>query len=613
MRIGFIKFSGPKKASAELTFGPGLNLVYGPSNTGKSSVLDALDFMLGRERKLKEIPQHEGYDQIFLGLEFENNNKFTLIRNISGGDFECFEGYHDTRPKDVVPEILKPKKATKKLPSVSDFILSQIGLEDKKLKKNAENKTVNLTLRNFLPLSVVTETVIQKEASPYISEQYTEKTQDKSLLKFILTGIDDATLLPAEVETKRLSRAAKIDILQELIFEQEGTISETLLEDETPEELSEQLKKLVDTIKMEKNILDVSEEQYNQHLLDRTLIRNELEQKSERISEISEMLTRFELLKQQYNSDILRLENIREAGTLIVSLPSDKCPLCGSETNDSVSDEKCENHFGDIVSAANSEKHKLEVLLLDLLKAMQQLSLELSDIENLMPETLKSLNMITKKVAELNPELTSKRNKYTDLLSTKSDVEKSIGMISQLELLQKKKEDLEEETPEKSKSADDNASLPTKSLFNLSQCVKDLLQDWNFPNSENVYFDNDTEDFVINGKHRASNGKGHRAITHAAATLGLMRYAEKYGKPHFGFSIIDSPLLAYEEPENDDDDLTGTDVNLKFFDYLSNWTNRQIIVFENRKSIPDKYSKGKNITYFTKGLSGRYGFFPVID
>ena len=92
MEIRFICFTGPKKESAEINFGSGLNLIYGPSNTGKSSVLDGIDFMLGKEKPLKELPEHEGYDQIYLGVEFSNSECFTFVRSIEGGDFECFEG-----------------------------------------------------------------------------------------------------------------------------------------------------------------------------------------------------------------------------------------------------------------------------------------------------------------------------------------------------------------------------------------------------------------------------------------------------------------------------------------------------------------------------------------
>lgn len=610
MEIRFVAFIGPNKKSAELDFGSGLNLIFGPSNTGKSSVLDALDFMLGRERPLKEIPQHEGYDQIFLGVEFSNSEKFTFIRNIGGGDYECFEGLHKERPKGKKGIILRPKVGTKTISTISDFILEKLGLNEKKLKKNVDNKTVRLTLRNFLPIALVSETDIQKEASPYISQQYTEKTEHRSRLKLLLTGVDDSSLLPAEMEKKKLSRTAKIDMLDELIAEQQEYLLNNLTEDETLEELEAQETKITDTIRQEQSLLESSEEKYNLFVSDRTRLRAELESNNERLAEISEMLKRFELLKIQYKSDMLRLDNISEAGSLIVALPSGKCPLCGSDGLLNPHNE-CDGNLANVVSAAASEKQKLEKLYADLLDTMNQLQSETEAIENKIPLITVELSSANKNLSDLNPELTSQRSKYSELLSVKAKVEKSIEMYTQLNVLQEKKKRLEDEAPEKTKSEDNDTALPTNALFKLSQSVKELLQKWNFPNSENVHFDKETGDFVINGKHRISNGKGHRAITHAAATLGLMKYTEENDMPHLGFAVLDSPLLAYEEPENEADDLRGTDVNLQFLDSLAAWNTRQIIVFENKKSIPPKYTSGTQITHFTKNKTGRYGFFPV--
>jgi DNA repair ATPase RecN len=42
-----LTFTGPDKASAVLTFGDKLTLIWGASNTGKSFTLKALDFMFG--------------------------------------------------------------------------------------------------------------------------------------------------------------------------------------------------------------------------------------------------------------------------------------------------------------------------------------------------------------------------------------------------------------------------------------------------------------------------------------------------------------------------------------------------------------------------------------
>ncbi len=230
-----------------------------------------------------------------------------------------------------------------------------------------------------------------------------------------------------------------------------------------------------------------------------------------------------------------------------------------------------------------------------------------------MPDIEEKISFVGKELAVVNPELDDQRTNYTELFNLKSELDDSIKQHEQLILLTRKKVELENSAPKKESKGKEESerTLPTSALFKLSKEVRGFLQEWGLPNSNDVHFDKETGDFVINGKHRISNGKGHRAITHAAATLGLMKYTEENELPHLGFSILDSPLLAYEEPDDEADDLSDTDVNIKFFDSLAGWKSKQIIVFENKKSIPNKYSSGRQVTQFTKKTSGRYGFFPT--
>ncbi|MCL2913086.1 AAA family ATPase [Shewanella corallii] len=613
MEIRFIVFAGPLKESAEIEFGSGLNLIYGPSNTGKSSVLDGIDFMLGSEKPLKELPEHEGYDQVILGVEFSKSECFTFVRNIDGGNYECFEGLHKNKPLDIEPVILKPKTETKKIKSISSFILEKVNLSNKKFKKNAHNGLVSLTLRNSLDLFVVNEANIQKESSPYISEQYTKETEHKSRLKFILTGVDDSSLLPAEVERKALSREAKIELLKELIEEQGNSLGDISTLENSLAELRDQDKRLSETILKERSTLDANEKKYNSLVNNRAALREELELKRKRIDEVKEMLSRFNLLQSQYASDIARLESISETGILFEALPTEKCPTCGRRVSEDKTHQDCDAGIQNVVAAAVSEKFKIEGLSNELKLTVNNLNSELSSISEQLPSIRDKMSSVAKELDIANPELVEQRTNYSELFNIKSQVNVSIKQHEQLIFLTKKKEDLENSAPknESKGKGESERSLPTSALFELSKEVRNFLHDWGLPNSNDVHFDKDTGDFVINGKHRISNGKGYRAITHAAATLGLMKYTEENELPHLGFSILDSPLLAYEEPENEEDDLKGTDVNIKFFDSLSAWKAKQIIVFENKKSIPSKYSSGKQIVQFTKKNSGRYGFFPT--
>jgi hypothetical protein len=75
--------------------------------------------------------------------------------------------------------------------------------------------------------------------------------------------------------------------------------------------------------------------------------------------------------------------------------------------------------------------------------------------------------------------------------------------------------------------------------------------------------------------------------------------------------VLDSPLLAYREPEGKEDDLSGTQVDVKFYDYLATFNpDRQIFIVEN-SDPPEHIAKREHVTMFTLNPhAGRYGFFP---
>ena len=57
LRLRHLVFHGPDRPPAALEFGPGLNVIYGASECGKSFVVEAIDFMLGGKQQLRDIPE----------------------------------------------------------------------------------------------------------------------------------------------------------------------------------------------------------------------------------------------------------------------------------------------------------------------------------------------------------------------------------------------------------------------------------------------------------------------------------------------------------------------------------------------------------------------------
>ena len=109
--------------------------------------------------------------------------------------------------------------------------------------------------------------------------------------------------------------------------------------------------------------------------------------------------------------------------------------------------------------------------------------------------------------------------------------------------------------------------IPTAVLDEYAQVTQRLLRAWGFPGAGRVHFDSSAKDSVIDGQR---SGKGVRAITHAAMTIGLMEFCRENDLPHIGSVVIDSPLLAYREPESAENSaLTNSDLKVRFYEYLA--------------------------------------------
>lgn len=151
----------------------------------------------------------------------------------------------------------------------------------------------------------------------------------------------------------------------------------------------------------------------------------------------------------------------------------------------------------------------------------------------------------------------------------------------------------------------------TGDAFEFCKTVRKLLKDWKFPGAGPVTFSEQKQDIVINGKERSGHGKGIRALSYAAFVVGLLQYCRAKKRPCPGFVVLDSPLVAYREPDSQQQ-VKEAGVAENFYESLAeSKPNQQIIVFENID--PPEKLDGVNVVHFTgdKLGIGRCGFFPV--
>ncbi len=359
LRLRHIVFHGPGRLPASLLFGPGLNVIYGASEVGKSFVVEAIDFMLGGKPPLRDIPERVGYDRVLLGVETLSGEKFTLLRSTEGGAFRAYQGLHVDLPGDEIEAVdLADQHNEKNTTNLSTYLLQRCALDGKRVRKNKQNETNSLSFRNLARLVIVDETEIMARRSPLSDGNPMAETPNFATFKLLLTGVDDSALVPNKPKgPEEQSRDAQLELLDQLIDEHRARLAE-LTKD--PDELEDQLRRLEGTLSQHSEQLASTETQYRGLMDRRRELRKKLEEGRDRRSEIYGLLERFTLLDRHYVSDMARLKGIEEGGTLFQVLGQSSCPLCGASAMHHNRDADCDGNIEAVVAAARSETAKIE-------------------------------------------------------------------------------------------------------------------------------------------------------------------------------------------------------------------------------------------------------------
>jgi len=208
-----LRLVGGTVEATEVTFEAGLNVIVGPSDTGKTYIFQCIDYMLGSSKKPKPIPEAKGYDSCLLEIKSYNDKSYTLERSLKGGDFKLYKNKID---KPGTPELLKgDNKGSNK--SVSDFLLRLCNIENKKVRKNAKGVTNNLYFQDLKRYFLIDEERIIEENTPIQSEQYTSKTFEQNVFKFLLTGQDDSSVITLLTKDEVTNKKGKLELFEEII------------------------------------------------------------------------------------------------------------------------------------------------------------------------------------------------------------------------------------------------------------------------------------------------------------------------------------------------------------------------------------------------------------
>ncbi|KZE18542.1 MULTISPECIES: hypothetical protein [Sphingomonas] len=602
-----IAFSGPGIVS-ELDFADGLNLVYGASNTGKSFATKAIDYMLGGSRLLPDISERRPYERVWLGLSTPDGDEM-LSRALAGGNFAVRPGL--AVPQDGADDVrvLGAKHDHTDDANLSQFLLGQVGLRGKRIAVDANGKKRSLSFRDISRFCIVDETTIQSEGSPIQTGSPVTQTAERSAFKLLLTGIDDSAIVEVvDSRTFKSSTSAQIEMLDDMLAAVDAEIENGFAD---ADELKEQNDRLEATFVAAQADLDAAQGSIRDLLERKRRLGLEVSMATARLDDIDLSLERFAQLDSVYVSDIQRLEALDEAGFLLTLGGGRDCPLCGAAPDSQHHHEE----VGDVErvrAAAAAEAAKIVRQRADLASTMAQLVTDRLRLVDHLPTVRESLQDTEAQLERLTPGATEARRAMSEIMEVRDQVRRGLALLDQRKSLLERRAEIAARKPA-GKADRPRIGVDGPTVHEFAQVVSQVLSAWNFPGDRHVSFDEASYDLRIDGKLRGHNGKGVRAITHAAFKVALLVFCKERGLPHPGFLVLDTPLLTYRDPIGDDalteDEraLVASSLKQHFFSHLASLKEMgQFIVVEN-VDPPAGLEAGAKVIVFRGGSSGRAG------
>ncbi|MEM5633794.1 hypothetical protein AAHB55_12220 [Bacillus cereus] len=324
-----------------VNFDEGINIIYGDSDTGKSSILNLIDYLLGAKKiyLYDEIEQYGRYGLLQVNL---NGNVYTIKRDIFNvrSNVEVYPTVIEDMDK-VFPEEYGPSYETEG-PSgyYSDFLLSGLNIPIIKVKKSPtkeNSEMVRLSFRDIFKYCYFDQDEI---GNRYILNQqnYAVFSKNKETFKFLHNVLDtQITELQYGISEKVKERKdlnAKYQIISSFLRETRLLTEETLQEEQT--DLLESkllLKEAIESITSEMKVDNGESEELRRIVM-------VLEQKLHTIAEEKTykevQLNQNIRLRKDYNNDINKLQlslKIKESLHL-KNTQKVECPLCNTFISD---------------------------------------------------------------------------------------------------------------------------------------------------------------------------------------------------------------------------------------------------------------------------------------
>lgn len=599
-----IMLRGDGKKDSEIEFLRGINLITGGSDTGKTYMFDLINYVLGASNPPHYIKVSEGYNLALLEIEI-NQHTQTLIRAFDAKEFIYI--YHSKITEITEKDVPQKYQAdTKAKQSISKYLMGLLGYSEPiVLKSTVRGKKQQLSFRLLMKNFSISEEKITAKSKSIIE---TELTYPKPVftvekLRFLLSGEGKCTKA-RNSQAVKVRAVNKLEVLNELLVEVEEKLNAELKTVEYAN-ISVDDHSEIKIVSDEISALEKEKEKKQSRI---TELKDNIFDLQHTLTNTRETIRRFQILKEQYQTEIERIEFVYEGESYIAQIENDVCPLCHSEII------KAKIDIEKVFEAFNIEKKKI-------VEKRSGIDEAVNDVQNKEDYLLQQIKAIEDEIRsienylrnEICPTIEQKQIDYNVLNDYCRHKAKEEVLKSQYENIKKRIDTF-------TNIAEENDDAPVKRdetvfenrIEELCEHMAELLVEFKFSDNVEVNYDCQDQDFYINEQKRKAYGQGYSGLIYISYVLALKWISDKYGIATPNFLILDSPFTALtEEDEKNGKVIFKSNKRIdSFFNYIiKEYENKQIILIENTDERYNKVDDKVNYIHFTKNKElGRYGF-----
>ncbi|MBL4798382.1 MAG: hypothetical protein JKY50_13275 [Oleispira sp.] len=323
-----------------IPFHPGVNIIYGDADTGKSSILDIINYMLGKSSL-------DLYDEIETSvnhciLDVELNGINYIIKREIHKPSKPLEVYQSTyrEIEKAFPKKykLRPEDNYECSGVYSDFLLNVLNLPNIKVKKSPsrdDSELLRLSFRDIFKYCYLNQDDVGSKRILNIGTF--KETKTKQVFKYIHNLLDtniadiegEISYLKKDLNTKNEKYKSITEFLSDTQFSSLNQINQSY------DSLEDEILNLKEQLEITKGSMISDSEKY--HILKDILnsINLNVDKFSSEITNSEYLIEQYTRLKNDYLNDIDKLKSIEQSRNIIghINETTSPCPICESEIN----------------------------------------------------------------------------------------------------------------------------------------------------------------------------------------------------------------------------------------------------------------------------------------